>query len=210
MTLTLTSVSAKSGKKSKVKEKTLIEHGLSLASLMKEKASSKAYLSLFSSESDALLDKTREISAGDVSKPTAVYRITGEASAFLQEFVPVLEFNPADISPSVRKEMEHKFFQMIANIWTAGESRDTYGIAAASLLAATTAFDSDELSESCLYVFTFEEAYPVAVSFEKYEGHAVIASATYVLDKDFIPSFKDMLSKIKEQMDLNLKIEEIQ
>ncbi|WP_191016379.1 hypothetical protein [Treponema zioleckii] len=205
LTAVMSAGSAKSGKKSK-SEKKLFEQGLSLASLMKEKASSQTYRSMFVSNEE-ILNKIREISAGDVSKPTAVYKISGDASAFVQNSLGIFRLENEDLSPRVRNEFEKKFIFMIPAVLS-NRVADSFGIAAISIIASTTAFDCDGLKENCLYIFTFEDAYPVAVGFEKCEDKAVIASATYVLDKNFISFFESTLSELKSF--INLKMEKIQ
>lgn len=53
---------------------------------------------------------------------------------------------------------------------------------------------------SCIYVFTFEEAYPVAVTFECGEDNAVFATATFLLDRHFPKSLEDMFPEIGRRL----------
>ena len=66
-------------------KKTLVEQGLYLASLMKEKASCDSYFAEASlKDDDDLFATLSEFSSDDVSKPTAVYKISGNFTEFMQ------------------------------------------------------------------------------------------------------------------------------
>ncbi|MBQ5400061.1 MAG: hypothetical protein IIU15_02365, partial [Treponema sp.] len=65
-------------------------------------------------------------------------------------------------------------------------------MAAPSVLSASSNFDSDEIDSDCIYIFTFSDSYPVAVSFQRGEGRSVYASASFVLDRDFPKSLEAM------------------
>ncbi len=66
------------------------------------------------------------------------------------------------------------------------------GIEAVTPLAAEKAFSSKEIVGFCtVYVFTFEEAYPVMVCFMGEEGNVIRAHASFVLDRDIITDLKE-------------------
>ena len=79
------------------------------------------------------------------------------------------------------------------------------------MLASGLVFDSDELKEDCIYIYTFKDAYPVAVSFKRGEGKACSAAALFIMDKDFPNSLREMFEKFNEGfgMEMGMKLEKI-
>ena len=192
--------------------KTLIEQGLSLASLMREKANSDAYFAIFGflSGSDfELAQKIREMGEGDVSKPTAVYRVGGNFSEFyntiLSGFNDVLDDEAMQLSPELKADIEKALLSGMASSLNAKQGYSRL-VTAANILASETVFDCPELKEDCLYIFTFEKAHPVAVSFTRGQGNAVSAKASFLLVDDI----DDELSALRSEMGGILKIEKVQ
>lgn len=179
------------------KKMSLVERGLSLASLMSEKAGCEEYVKIFiGSKSELMEEYIKEIASADVSKPTAVYKISGDFSAFAGVFRPLFGWSD-EISPRIKKELADSVFSSLPKIWTSSKA-NAAGIAAVSLLASSAVFVSRELDENCVYVYTFPNAYPVSVSFVRGDDNAVFASAAFVLDRDFPESLGKMLGVAKE------------
>ena len=196
--------------KARTEEKTLIAQGLSLAALMHEKANSETYLTLMGGNDEVMGESIREIGAGDVSKPVAVYRLGGDFSEFYSAMLSglggVLNADFASqFSPELKMDIEKRFLSGVASMWN-GKTVGATGLAATSVLASESAFDCAELKADCLYIFTFKDAYPVAVSFIRRQGNAVSASASFVMSRDFVAE----LSALLLEMDIGLKIERIQ
>ncbi|MBO4386581.1 MAG: hypothetical protein J5817_06130 [Treponema sp.] len=188
------------------KGKTLLEQGLSLSALMKEKAGCGAYIDMFLGPyaDPSLREKIKEIGAGDVSDPTAVYRINDGLGTEIFDLMSgnsMAEFNLEEVSPALKDEVEKRIFYSIPSFWT-GFTVNAEGLAVVSLLSSEKTFDSNELSKNCIYVFTFKDAYPVAVSFIRGEGISVCARATFILDKDFPASYFDMVLENGHKIDV--------
>ena len=175
------------------KPKTLVEQGLSLISLMREKAENKNFV-LFYSGNDEVSNIVQEIAQQDFSKPSAVYRLSGDFS-FLFSLM-TMEFDTADMqfSSELKEEVAKRFLSSIPSIWTASKAGE-YQLAASSLLTCTKVFVSKELSQDCIFVYEFPDAYPVAVCFLRGEDNAVMAQSSFVIDKDFIKSLQDFLEE---------------
>ena len=208
--ITSTMSFAKEKPKSAQKEKTLIEQGLSLAALMKEKANSDAYIGMFfgASADSSLFAKIKELGAGDVSKPDAIYCLNEDFSTIVFQLMSgmiMMDNFMEDFSPSLKEEMTKKLLCSIPTIWTAKEG-STDGLAAVSVLSSLKTFDSDELESDCIYIFTFKDSYPVAVAFIRGEGRSVHAQSSFVLDKDFPMSLNTML----EEIGFDIRVEKIQ
>ncbi len=187
--------------KSEKKEKTIIEQGLSLASVMKEKASTDFFLSMLDYPGHEMMDLICTIQDCDVSEPKAVYVLAGDFKEIIAQMEIPMDFNINDLRPELIVELERTFYCLIPALWNSEQGMNQSAITA--LLSSKKVFDSDELTfKQCFYIFEFENAYPVMVYFERGEGRAVLATAFFIMDMDFIPSFQKMMSKNKTGMKL--------
>ena len=160
--------------------KTFIIQGLSLISLMKEKAMNDDYSRLLG-RNDEFIAKLHELCAGDMSKIHDVIRLSGVFDMFSLSEERLLQF-----SPMLKRELEILLLKSFTANWSNKAEMDK--IAAASFIASERTFVSSELKEDCIYIFGFEDdsLYPVAVGFMRGEGNSVSAFSTFVLSKDFI------------------------
>ena len=194
--------------KAKGQKTTLLEQGLSLAALMREKANSSDYRAILLGANGDLDEKVRELGAGDVSKPTAVYRLSGDFF-YLVDMMGLEVSESVNLSPALKRDIAERLISGFAVMWT-GKMTGALSVAAASVLQSQSTFVSDELSENCAYIYTFAEGYPVAVSFTKGDGGAVLANASYVVDDDFPASLEAMLDAIAEESGRNvLRLEKV-
>ena len=160
--------------------KTFIIQGLSLISLMKEKAMNDDYSRLLG-RNDEFIAKLHELCAGDMSKIHDVIRLSGVFDMFSLSEERLLQF-----SPMLKRELEILLLKSFTANWSNKAEMDK--IAAASFIASERTFVSSELKEDCIYIFGFEDdsLYPVAVGFMRGEGNSVSAFSTFVLSKDFL------------------------
>ena len=160
--------------------KTFIFQGLSLISLMKEKAMNDDYSRLLG-RNDEFIAKLHELCAGDMSKIHDVIRLSGVFDMFSLSEERLLQF-----SPMLKRELEILLLKSFTANWSNKAEMDK--IAAASFIASERTFVSSELKEDCIYIFGFEDdsLYPVAVGFMRGEGNSVSAFSTFVLSKDFV------------------------
>lgn len=160
--------------------KTFIIQGLSLISLMKEKAMNDDYSRLLG-RNDEFIAKLHELCAGDMSKIHDVIRLSGVFDMFSLSEERLLQF-----SPMLKRELETLLLKSFTANWSNKAEMDK--IAAASFIASERTFVSSELKEDCIYIFGFEDdsLYPVAVGFMRGEENSVSAFSTFVLSKDFV------------------------
>ena len=160
--------------------KTFIIQGLSLISLMKEKAMKDDYSRLLG-RNDEFIAKLHELCVGDMSKIHDVIRLSGVFDMFSLSEERLLQF-----SPMLKRELEILLLKSFTANWSNKAEMDK--IAAASFIASERTFVSSELKEDCIYIFGFEDdsLYPVAVGFMRGEGNSVSAFSTFVLSKDFV------------------------
>ena len=159
--------------------KTLVEQGLSLISLMKEKAGSDVYARLLGM-SEGVIAKIRDLRAFDVSKVSDIARVSGVFDVYgLDEAVT------RRLSPALKREIEILLLKSFSGNWSKNADRDEIG--AASIIASEKTFVCPELTEDCIYIFCFDGGtYPAAVSFVRGEGDSVTAFACFVLNERFV------------------------
>ena len=210
-TIMLITICIACGAKAKSKKpKTLIEHGLSLISLMKEKAGNQSFLNLMTNGNDGIAEKMKEIASGNVSKSSAVYCMSGNFYNF-----GTFLFNRMDLSGTwknpeedfysdpLKEEINKRFVSAIPASWNARVGSTE--LAVASLLQSEKAFVSKELKSDCIYIFEFQDSYPVAVCFMLYDNSAVLAKSSYIFDRDYVPQIKELLEKFGK----GIKLEQI-
>lgn len=191
------------------KDKTLIDQGLKLTSLIKEKAGSKEYIAMFFGPQSQLTEFLPDLTSADYTTPSAVHCLNGDftqISTLLMSEVQEADFS--SISEIMGKDISQRILSVIPNMWNSMSSGPS-GIAMANVLSSSSVFVCKELKEDCMYIFSFGEAYPVAVSFLCGEDGAVLAKASLVLDEDFIESLEEMLSEVSPESGLKMKIEKI-
>lgn len=177
-------------------DKSLYQHGLEVVALMEEMAGNPTYLSLFSGN-EAVLAVLAEAAQGDFSQPKAAYRITLPPSALHSEV--------EGLSGALRENLEARLAAAVFTQVNAMGGAEQ--LAAASICTAGKVFVSDELEENAIYLYTYENAVPAAVSFSRGEDGTVSASGVLVLYDGFsagaAPEVKAFLAE------LGVEVEEV-
>ncbi len=161
------------------KTKSLYEQGLEVVSLMSEMTRSEEYIDLFIGNSD-LNSVIQNISTGDYTVPKAVYAIsvTDESLAALEGLYGV-----GNVSGELESYLTDKIF---TTLMTQINSRSgVQNLAAASACAAQKTFVNENVDKNVIYLYTYENAVPAAVTFVVGEDSAVSASGVFVLYDEF-------------------------
>jgi len=159
--------------------KTFIEQGLSLISLMKEKADNDVYARLLGTSEDVIA-KIHALRDSDVSKVYGIVRVSGVFDIYGLD-----ETLTNQLSPALKRDIEILLLKSFSGNWSKNADKDE--IDAASIIASEKTFVCPELKEDCIYIFSFDDRkYPVAVSFVRGEGDSVTACAYFVLNKQFV------------------------
>ncbi|MDE7218494.1 MAG: hypothetical protein K2O45_02570 [Oscillospiraceae bacterium] len=150
------------------------EQGLELVSLLEEMANNEVYITSLAADTN-IYSILRQAGQGDFSQPEAVYRITVSADAVLN----LAEMDLSGMSASLQENLKSR-----ANTAIFSQINSLGGVetlAAASVCTAQKVFVSQELEEDEIYLYTYEDAVPVAVSFTPGEDGAVSATGMFVL-----------------------------
>lgn len=171
-------------------EKSLYEQGLEVAEQMREMAGSDEYLGIYSDNAEirAILKQA----AGAEEQPQAVYRVRMEADEVFRLMGVSLEDFPASLRQTLRNKTASAAVTQLNGM---GGSAT---LAAASLCTAQKLFVfTGEMEQNEIYLYIYESATPVAVTFTKGEGGAVLASGMFVLYDGFS---LDSLEDVKETL----------
>ena len=162
--------------------KTLYEQGLEVISLMEEMASSDTYLKIYSVSSE-IQDIMRTAGEGDFSEPKAIYRVATSEETLLGLAEIAGSEAPEGLSDTLKGYVQSRMNGAIINQVNATGGAAT--LAAASICTGGKTFVSDELTEDVIYLYTYESAVPVAISFAVGEDGAVSATGNFILYEGF-------------------------
>lgn len=159
----------------------LYHQGLALVSEMNEAVQSEAWVSLFTGD-PAVKEILSKAGQGDFSQPRAVYEIQ-----FSDQAITSLT-GQADLtgfSESLQSRIYASIQGAAANQINAMAGAET--LAAASICTVSDTFVCDNLTQNTLYLYTYETAVPVMVSFVVGQDGAVLATGVPILSDSFSP-----------------------
>lgn len=169
------------------KESSLYAHGMELVGLMGEMTQSSAYYELFFPDSqvrDAAADAAEAARAGRYQKPKAVYRISADKDG-LGSLLTKASQGDVDfggMSKDLKAHVQSRIFGSCASILNSPAGAEA--LAASAIFTCSKSFVCNEATEDTAYLYTFEDAPAVLVTFLVGESHAVHASGTYILNKN--------------------------
>lgn len=171
--------------------KTLYERGAELAAELAEMAGNRDYLSLYTGQGEVLDILARAAEGKDYTSPKAVYSLTISEDA-AGKILAALEMENADALPDhLKGKVREKVFQALPAQVNAMAGADT--LAAASICTAGKVFVDPAVTDGVIYLYTYENGVPVAVTFLPGEDGAVSAGGTFLLGDSFsVDSLEDL------------------
>ncbi|MBO5354271.1 MAG: hypothetical protein J6A77_13340 [Lachnospiraceae bacterium] len=165
--------------KGEVTEKTLYEHGMDVVALMAEAAGSEEYAGIYTG-SPELMEIIKNVGEGDYSAPKAVYAVSVSEEAVSG----LLGMENLDGYSAALKEtlLSRAVGSLIAQI---NGYAGVNNLAVSSVLTLGKSFVDNGLKENVIYVYTFENGFPVAVTFTVGENGAVSAGGNFVMYEEF-------------------------
>ncbi len=160
------------------KTQSLYAHGMDVIHLMAEMVGSEGYVNLFTANTE-IREIVDQLAEGDYTEPEAVYVLTvPEESLTSMAELSTLE-NASDALKQYLKQ------RMTASLVSQINGRSgAVKLAAASVCTAGKTFVHDQ-AQDAIYLYVFENASPVAVTFATGEDQTVSASGMFVLYEDF-------------------------
>ena len=179
MTISLCACGGADTSGSSTPDKSLYEQGLGVISLMAEAASTEQYVGAYTGNPE-IMEIIQNVGAGDYTTPKAVYSLSISDEILLS----MLGLgNPNSISEELKDNLlSRSFGSLITQInGYAGVNK----LAASSVLTLGKSFVDSSLTEDVIYIYTFENALPVAVTFSVGDNGAVSASGNFIMYEEF-------------------------
>ncbi len=177
-----------------MRKASLYEQGLELITLMQEMAGNDTYMSLYSSSTE-LQEIISVVAEGDYSAPKEVYKITIDEKLLLSLGG---EVSMDGMSEQLQEYMCARLYASIATQLNARLGGANV-LAAASICTASKTFVNSEITENMIYLYTYENAKPVVITFIPGEDNTVSASGYFILCEE--PE-TDTLEELKEYLDV--------
>ena len=181
-------------------ETSLYNQGLEIVSLMNEMVNNEAYVKNFTAN-DEILSIVKGISEGNYDVPREVYEIN------LGDNVSGLLFGENEssitMSDQLKRVMEKKAVSAVVT------QINAYGgatnLAASTVCTAGLSFVNDQIAEDLIYIYLYEEAKPVAVTFLS-EGNGIVsANGCFLMVDEAEPFGENELISLFEEMGGNVR-----
>ncbi len=187
--------------------KSLYRHGMDVVALMDEMLRNDFYLKAMSGSSD-IQAKADELARGNYTNPKAVYQITPLPFTSLMVLLEGKVDGLGELSPTLLEHLDTKSAPALLNRLNAMDGALT--LATTSVYTAGKTFVSGMVTENIIYLYTFEEGYPIAITFTKGEGGAVSATGTFLMTDTISTESLEELKSSLQELAMLLKIEEIE
>lgn len=180
--------------------KSLYDHGLDIVSMLNEIVESDAYVSVYSASED-IMNIVNSIAEGDHTVPKAVYQLMIPEESLLA--LSEVEAMP-DLSDELRAFLTGRVQASVINIANSRNGATT--LAATSICTVGKTFVSSEITGNTIYLYTFENGFPVAVSFTVGEDSTVSASGTFLLSEDLGADTPDGIKEFFSEITLDVEV----
>lgn len=183
-------------------KKRLVDHGMDVVELIEEALNSEEYVKIYSTN-DEVAQMFEELAQGDFSEPDAVYAITIDTDE-LMDLADVDGYE--DMPDTLQKAVKNRMLGAVSNLLNA--PMGTYALMVSSICSMGKTFVYEEEIEYQIYLYIFEDAKPIMVSFASGEDGAMGASGTIILTDEFECDSADELEDILSAYDAD--VEEIE
>ncbi len=166
------------GKKNDTETKSLYAQGLEIVQLMSEMTQIEEYVELYSG-SNEIKTIIQNIGIGDFSSPKAVYAI----SIAEDDLAAMVGSNPDNVSEELKNYIMQK--SLASLMMQINGMSSVENLAASSVCTVGKTFVNENVTENVIYLYVYENAIPVAVTFTIGENQAVSASGIFIMYDGF-------------------------
>lgn len=193
------SLSACSNNESNSETKSLYAQGLEVVQIMSEMTQTEEYVDIHTGNS-GIKTVIQNISAGDYSSPKAVYAI----SVTDDNLAAMAELNNLD---SASEKLKTFLMQRVLGSFMTqiNGMSGVENLAAASVCTVGKTFVNENVTEDVIYLYTYENAIPVAVTFTIGEDQAVSASGVFVMYDGFTCGSVDEIKSFFSDITVEVK-----
>ena len=202
MILSFSACSNNSNNKDNAETKSLYAQGLEVVQLMSEMTQTEEYVDINTGNSE-IKAVIENISTGDYSTPKAVYAIsiTDNNLAAMAEL--------GDLNNASEELKDFLMQRVLGSLMTQINGMSgVENLAASSVCAVGKIFVNENATEDVIYLYTYENAIPVAVTFTVGEDQAVSASGVFVMYDGFTCGSTDEIQSFFS--DITVEVTEVQ
>ena len=154
----------------------LYSEGLEIVQIMSEMVQSESYINLYTGDS-SVQSIVQSLANGDYSSPKAVYAI----SVPEKSLEAMAELDPLDsASENLRGFALKRVFGALMTRVNAMSGAEN--LAAASICTASKTFVDENADDDIIYLYTYDNAVPIAVTFMAGDNKSVSANGVFVMD----------------------------
>lgn len=183
--------------------KSLYAQGLEIVQLMSELTQSTEYVDFFNG-SNEIKSVIQNISTGDYTTPKTVYAI----SIADENLAAMAALNNLDnASKGLKSFLTQK---TLGALMTQLNSRSgVVNLAATSVCTVEKTFVNENVNENVIYLYTYDNAVPVAVTFIVGEDQSIYASGVYIMYDLFPCGSADEIESFFSVFDITVEVTEV-
>lgn len=185
------------GKKNDTETKSLYAQGLEIVQLMSEMTQIEEYVELYSG-SNEIKTIIQNICIGDFSSPKAVYAI----SIAEDDLAAMVGSNPDNVSEELKNYIMQK--SLASLMMQINGMSSVENLAASSVCTVGKTFVNENVTEDVIYLYVYENAIPVAVTFTIGENQAVSASGIFIMYDGFTCGSADEIKSFFNDITVNV------
>lgn len=193
------SLSACSSNQNHAETKSLYAQGLDVVGLMSEMAGTNGYADIYTGNSE-IKTVIQNIASGDYSAPQTVYAISIED----ENLAAMAELEQMDqVSEELKNLLMQKVFGSLMTQINGMSGVEK--LAASSVCTAGKTFVNENADHDVIYLYTYENATPVAVTFTIGEDQTVSASGVFVMYDGFTCGSTDEIKSFFSDITVEVK-----
>ncbi len=180
-------------------EKVLIDRGIELCQMIKEKVDSEVYLkALLGPENEIFSELLEDFSEVDFKTLESVTRVRIDEQLLYDKFIrdEISEDDEKCLPKNLKKELMDKISIGVAQFWNGRQG--SLALALSAVLSSSSVFDVNFSFDKEIYIFKYKNAYQICVAYLHGKDKAVSATATIIFEKGFLESLKELPEDIKD------------
>lgn len=185
----------------KTQVKTLREQGEELTFLLDEMVHNDSYIEAFTGSGE-IKEVAGYASEGDRSESDAVY----ELAFAVEDITDVLGgtdlIDTTDMSDGLKENYVQKILSSLITQLNAREG--TAKLAASAVCTVSESFINNEMQENAIYIYTYKNAQPIAVTFLKGNDGAVQGTACFLMNEELKGAGKEKLEEYFSELQAEL------
>ncbi len=192
--------------KKQTEQVSLYDQGMAIVGLMEEIVGNEAYGAMMTG-SQEIAELAGQLAAGDYTKPSAVYEL-----AFPPMKDMMARYGETDMLDGLSDDLQQYLNDRLqsALITQFNALGGTEVLAATSVYTVGRTFVSEELEENKVYIYTFSDGYPIAVTFVAGEEHSVSASGSFLMAGEKEASFEEIEEAMQSLFGENCTIQKLE